>query len=207
MEGALTAVAAEPFTGGRTIGDWGYGPAMAMGAGWGAVPVAAGFDLMFAKWGTSTGPLEIGMDDARLLLQQKRADQAVFMDAWVRIQPPYWWIRPYLEGIAGAKLLSAKYSLAFVGGSDETSAFTEKTAAHTIGWGAGVDILLAKATDHSNSALFATLGFRRLSGGNASFNRAVNDHSPNQLVSFYLPTDTTIVTLGVAFRAHLQATR
>ncbi|MDP9151650.1 MAG: hypothetical protein M3O36_17145 [Myxococcota bacterium] len=49
-------------------------------------------------------------------------------------------------------MLDTRYSLAFASGMGDTSIVTEQENAYTLGWGAGVDVLIARATDDSTSA-------------------------------------------------------
>jgi hypothetical protein len=146
-----------------------------------------------------TAPLSVRLGDSTVSVDETRSDNTVFFDTWLRAQPPYWWIRPYLEGIAGLKQIYTQYSLDFPSGSGSTTTTTDQTATWTLGYGAGVDIMVAQA-DGGSKAVFVTLGIRRLDGGRASFTRGADAASANRVVTFDVPTDTTMVFLGISAR-------
>ncbi|MDP9151649.1 MAG: hypothetical protein M3O36_17140 [Myxococcota bacterium] len=61
IEALLTGALAEPFGGGHSLGDWGYGLILAFGAGWKTITI--GLDGVFTKWGASTKPLAVRLGD------------------------------------------------------------------------------------------------------------------------------------------------
>ena len=116
---------------------------------------------------------------------------------WLRLQPQDFRVRPYAEAVVGFKGLFTDYSLRFEQGVGTTSATSDQDLTSSAGLGAGVEILLA--TDDSSGRLYATLGFRWLHGGKASFDRAAPvPDAATVSASFNVPTTTTVVMLGIA---------
>jgi hypothetical protein len=205
LDFAVTGVIAEPFEGARSLGDWGYGLMLLGGVHWKDFPVSFGFDAVGIRWGQSKSLFDVRLGDTPVALEETRTDQTILLDSWLRLQPQTWPVRPYLEGVAGVKFLETEYSFTFPGGTGTMSTVTDQASASTIGWGAGFDVLLAHSSDGLGSAVFATFGLRRLAGSRASFTRAPDTSSASQVVSFDLPTNTTLVLFGVSIRAHRAA--
>ncbi|HYQ46200.1 MAG TPA: hypothetical protein VER11_29725 [Polyangiaceae bacterium] len=107
-------------------------------------------------------------DEPRAAPRSSRSDQSILFDTWLRLEPPRWRVRPYVEGFVGPKLLDTRYSLSFPGGSG-TASVNDQATASNYGFGAGLEALLARASDNPGSALFVALGFRELYGGHAAF--------------------------------------
>jgi hypothetical protein len=196
---------AQPFEGARSLADWGYGVSLLGGTHWRDFPVSFGFDLNAIRWGQAQSVFEVRVGDSTQPLEETRTDQSVLFDSWLRLQPVDWPVRPYMEGVLGLKLLDTRYSIALVDGSGSTGTVTDQATAGTAGFGFGVDALIARATDGSGSAVFATLGVRKLWGNNASFTRAPDASSVNRSVAFDVPTNTTLIFLGIAIHAHILA--
>jgi len=199
---ALSFAMAQPFEGARSFGDWGYGLMLLAGVRWKELPISAGFDLQAIRWGRSSSSIDVQLGDRQATLEQSRLDQTIIVDSWIRLEPPRWRMKPYLEGFVGLKMLDTKYSLSFVNGMGTTSTVTDQASASNYGFGVGLSVLLAEASDASGSALSITLGLRELYGSKASFTRAPDSSSVNQTVSFDLPTRSTVIMLG--FLVHAQ---
>ena len=202
---SVNGVLAEPFEGASSLGGWGYGVMLLGGVHWRNIPVSLGLDVTGIRWGHSASLLDVQLGDTPAVLEETRTDQTILLDSWLRVQPRSWSVRPYFEGLVGLKLLDTNYSLAFVNGAGSTSRVTDQATASTFGLGAGADFLLANATDDSGSALFATAGVRWLTGSNASFSRAPDVSSVNQVVRFDVPTRTVLVLLGFCMRVQRPA--
>lgn len=198
---AVTALLAKPFEGAESLSDWGYGVMLSGGVHWRDLPISAGVDVGGIRWGSARSVLDVRLGDTRTELEETRLDQTILLDSWLRVQEPNWLVRPYVEGTLGLKLLDTKYSLAFPNGTGETSTVTDQAVASSFGWGLGLDVRLAQASDGSGSAVFATLGVRELYGSRASFTRTPDSSSVNQTVSFDVPTRSTVVLLGFALLA------
>ena len=198
---ALSFVLAQPFEGARSFGDWGYGLMLLGGLRWKDLPLSVGCDLQAIRWGRASSLIGVQLGDSQATLEQSRLDQTIIFDSWIRLQPPRWRMKPYLEGFVGLKMLDTKYSLSFVDGTGTTSTVTDHANASNYGFGIGLDVLLAQASDASGSALSLTLGLRELYGSRASFTRAPDESSVNQTVSFDLPTRSTVIMLGFLLQA------
>jgi hypothetical protein len=201
VDAAVEGVMATPFEGARSIGDWGYGLMLSGGVHWKDLPISVGVDLVGIRWGRSTSLVDVQLGDTTAALEETRLDQTILFDTWLRLQPQTWRVRPFVEGLVGLKLLDTKYNLAFAAGDGETSTVTDQSSASTIGWGAGVDVLLANATDDSGSAVFATLGVREIGGSRASLSRVQDSAGMSQTVRFDVATHSTLILLGIAIRA------
>ena len=198
---------AKPFEGAHALTDWGYGLMLSFGLRWQDLPLSAGFDLQAIRWGRASSLVDVQLGDSNAILEKSRLDQSILFDTWIRLEPPRWRVRPYVEGFVGLKLLDTKYSLSFPDGTG-TASTDDQASASNYGFGAGVNVLLARASDHSGSALFVTLGVRELYGGHASFTRAPDSSSVDQAVRFDVPTRSTVFLLGftVNVQRRLQPT-
>ena len=203
LDFAVTAVIAEPFEGAHSLGDWGYGLSLLGGTHWRDFPVSFGFDLTAIRWGQARSVFDARLGGSTQPLEETRTDQTILISSWLRLQPVNWPVRPYVEGMLGLKVLDTRYSFALRDGTGSTGAVTDQASASNAGFGLGVDALLAHATDGSGSAVFATLGVRRLWGSDASFTRAPDASSANRSVSFNVPTNTTLILLGIAIHGHI----
>jgi hypothetical protein len=168
----------------------------ALGFGLGAylglqhIPLTLGFDFMSAFWGSDTSHTQVRAGAALVPVDRTREDRGYFLDTYLRLQPIDWLIKPYLEGFVGTKLLATKYSLAFPNTGTSTDATSVGDWAGSIGWGAGLDL------GNLGPASF-TLGFRRLTGGEASYSRAI-DADGEVLVRYTTSTSCMIYMLGVS---------
>jgi hypothetical protein len=197
----LDFVLAKPFEGARSLGDWGYGLMLSAGGRWRDLPFSVGLDLQAIRWGHSSSLIDVQLGDTWATLERSRLDQSIVFDSWLRFEPFRWRVQPYLEGFVGLKMLDTKYSLSFLDGDGTTSTVTDQASASNYGFGAGMNVLLAYANDRGGSALSATLGFRALYGGRASFTRAP-DSSSDRTISFDVPTHSTEFMIG--FLVHAQ---
>jgi opacity protein-like surface antigen len=188
-EAELGVLLATPFEGAG--GGLGFGWRFALGIGWDRVPLTFGFDFQTAYFGESNSRDVVMVGSEALEIDKARSDSVLFLDAVVRLQPPYWPVRPYLEGIVGPKQLRTDYAVTFVGGAGaaETS---EVDWTYTVGAAAGVDIPLSKR-------LWLTASVRYLAGGRASYSRAVASDS-DVVIRYDTSTTTTVFTLGLAAR-------
>jgi len=173
---------------GGESGDGALGWGLAGDLGLQHIPITVGFDVMTAYWGSSTSRQQVRAGNVLLPVDRTREDISYFLDTSLRLQPIGWLVRPYLEGFVGAKLLKTRYSLAFPDSGKSTSTDSEHAWASTIGWGAGLDLGSARAS--------LTIGFRRVSGSEASFSRAA-DANGDVVVHYSAPTSCMIYMLGL----------
>jgi opacity protein-like surface antigen len=94
-------------------------------------------------------------------------NRTLYFDAWLRVQPRDWPVRPYVEGFAGARLAMVHYSLSGAESNVDSSVWSDAQEwSSSLGWGAGVDF--AGLLQIADTVSF-TLGARRLHGKHVSF--------------------------------------
>ena len=196
-EAELAAFLVTPFEG--RGGHIGIGWRALFGIGWTHIPLTLGFDFQSAYFGSARSRASIDTPGGTLFVDKKRDDTAHFIDSFLRLQPPYWWVRPYVEAVVGAKLLRTEYSLTFVNGSGAANTVSDSEWAHTLGIGAGVDLPVL------GSGAFLTLGVRFLAGGHARYTRPVSPNS-DDVVQYDTTTSTTLFSLGVSARVARPST-
>jgi hypothetical protein len=185
----ITGFIATPF-GGNT-GNAGIGFGLGVNVGLQRIPITLGVDVLTAYWGNSNSRILVRAGDALVPVDRKREDISYFLNTSLRVQPVYWRVRPYLEGFVGTKLLQTRYSLSFPNTGTSTSTVSDHDWAGSVGWGAGIDI-----GSIASGSLNFTMGFRRLSGAEASFSRAV-DAAGDEIVRYASPTSCMIYMLGL----------
>lgn len=190
---SLVGLLARPFTGGHSLGDWGYGAAFVIGASYAPIPISLGGDFGGVYWGSLTMPVWVQLGDQQVEVSETRTEQTGLVNLWARAQFPWGPVRPYVEVVGGLKMIDTKYSLAFPTGQWTTSTFVHRGTASSVGFGLGVDVLLVRAPASSDAELFATLGVRRLGGSHTSFQNTAG-------ASFEVPSDTTVIMLGILGR-------
>jgi hypothetical protein len=195
----VTVLTAKPFEGADSVTDWGVGLGFSGGVGWGWIPLTLGVDVMPVFWGSHQMSADLTVGNVSFPAQVTRTDQSVFFDAWLRLEPPTWMIRPYLEGVVGMKFLQTKYSVDWDTsrgqGSLETT--TENNTASSIGWGAGIAYRAIDMEAQHRPSLFVTLGVRSMRGGTASYSRVVHTADGDGVVDYRTPTDTILVMLSI----------
>lgn len=173
---------------GGDTGDGALGWGLAADLGLQRIPITVGVDVMTAYWGSSTSRMQVRAGNVLVPVDRTRDDISYFLDTSLRLQPIGWLLRPYLEGFVGAKLLKTRYSLSFPDSGSSTSTDSEHDWASTIGWGAGLDLGTAQVS--------LTIGFRRVSGSEASFSRAASANG-DAIVQYTAPTSCMMYMLGL----------
>jgi hypothetical protein len=163
---------------------------LSFGAGWGLIPLTLGIDLMSAWGGTESPPATVSSSQPPAKVESQ--DTTYYFDAWARLQPPFYWLRPYLEGFAGTKLLQSSYSLYFAASDSSTDKTTSSRWASSLGWGVGVDV----GWPGAENTIKLTVGFRRLYGGDASFTRTATVNGASEVVTVNVPTSVTLWMIG-----------
>lgn len=200
----VRALVAKPFEGARSFADWGYGVSLNVGARWRDFPVSVGLGLDAMSFPESHSSLDVQLGDSRQSLQETRSDQAVLLGPWFHFAPPRWTFRPYVEGTVNIALLNTRYSFALASGDGVTSAVTDQASAFGGGFGLGLEVLLARASDGSGAGVLASIGYRKQWGSNASFTRASDLSSADQTLSFDVPINTSLFLLGVTVQGPVQ---
>jgi hypothetical protein len=185
----LGAFLSTPFHG--SGGSMGFGWRFALGIGWDRIPLTFGIEGQGAYFGDSSSRGQVLLGGEAIQVEQARSDSVLFLDFLVRLQPPHWPVRPYLEGVAGPKRVRTDYAVTFVGGTGAALITTQDDWTHTLGAGVGVDVPLSQR-------LWLTGGARYLAGGAISYRAAASAGDGAILYS----TGTTITTfaLGIAGR-------
>ncbi|HVY26180.1 MAG TPA: hypothetical protein VHB79_06490 [Polyangiaceae bacterium] len=196
-DGKLVGLISTPF--GGNLDDPGYGFSIAAGFGWGKLPLLVGFDVMTAFLGDTRSLQYVQTGNTTTTIQLDRSDSIYYFDLSLRLEPIDWWVRPYLEGVIGTKILFTKYTLSAAGSSSATES-SDSDWAGSVGWGLGVDLGLNKSGSTGLS-----LGVRRLSGARASFSRevagtdgAVHYSSPTSAMFWMIGFVTTFGDVGTA---------
>jgi hypothetical protein len=187
--GGIIGFIGAPF--GGNASNTAYGFSIAANIGWRNIPLTLGFDVMTAFYGSASSEMAIPAGNTYVTAIQTRSDSAYFLDLSLRLQPPIWVARPYLEGVVGTKLLKTEYSLSFPANNASTSTIADHDWAGSIGWGAGVDF-----GSPANGGVNLTLGLRRLTGANASFSRAI-DPAGKVVMHYSTPTSTIFYMVGI----------
>jgi hypothetical protein len=165
FEASLQGMLAVPFAGDR--GSSAFGFAITYGVGYGEIPLLLGLDFMSAS-SSAAGSFQMPAAEGDALPMRKHAQsKTLYFDLWLRVQPPRWALRPYLEGFIGAKLVEVRYSLNRAdAASDDAVSGSADDWSRSLGYGAGIDFagLLKLA-----GAVSITLGVRRVHAPRATF--------------------------------------
>lgn len=173
-------------------GGTALGFAISFAAGWGPIPLLIGVDFT-SGWGASArSNITVSGAGQQFVVDRVRQDNTMSFDAWARLQPAYFPVRPYIEGIIGTKHVRTEDSLLFAGSRTRTSLTTEGDWTSSLGWGAGLDFAGLLRIGPGVSFGF---GFRHLSGGMASFTRAVAPNATATEVSYRASTNANVYML------------
>jgi hypothetical protein len=209
FEGSLSAALGYPFSAHDAEISFGFG--VTYGVGYGELPLLLGLDFAMLNTSDSSSPITLdeGDDGGRVLAMQTARARTFYFDAFVRVQPPNWPVRPYVEGFIGTKLVQSRYTLALPSSSDMPAADGGQTTlddhawAESFGFGAGVD--LWGAWSSAGGGISLTFGVRQLYGAEARFSRelVIDGHSATARSS--LPTTITLFMAGIMGRFDLNA--
>lgn len=173
-------------------GALGIGWRIALGIGYDQIPLTVGLDFQSAYFAESSSRDVLRVGSAALEFDQSRSDSVLFLDVFARLQPPFWQLRPFLEGVVGPKRLRTDYAVMFVNGSGTADETTNDDWTYTLGLGAGLDLRLGER-------LWLTAGVRHLAGGRAAYSHAVGPTS-DAVVHHDTSTTTTTFSLGLIGR-------
>lgn len=168
------------------------------GMGWGDIPVMLGLNfisLNVPQHVDDTSVEQPGVE-GRVNARRESRERLMHFDLWLRIQPPRWAVRPYVEGHLGMQLVQSQYGVV-IGAGDTASrseVVTDQDWVSSVGWGAGLDFWGLFNASHTVSL---TLGVRQLLGETAKFRRELPIGSASSEVSHSFKTNTFILMLGV----------
>jgi hypothetical protein len=163
FEATLGALLTVPFSG-QPSGT-GFGFATTYGVGWGWLPIMIGLDFMSAS-ASSSSNFQAPGDTDPIDVHKEAESRTLYFDAWLRVRPRDWAVRPYVEGFAGARLTSVKYSLASQEQMMDASSGSDEEWSSSLGYGGGVDFA---GLLHIGETVSLSLGVRRLHGQRAKF--------------------------------------
>jgi hypothetical protein len=179
------------------------GPAYGVGFGGGIsraqLPLVIGIDFDAVQGSGDQTNTSILLGDQPATLVETRTRQTVFFDAWLRVEPPNGFFRPYVEVSGGVAMIDYVYSLRFPNAIYGTAAFKQRSSAATFGVGLGLELLIARTPKEPTSALCVSFGVRHLWGSPVSGEAGTAG-------SVELRTDATLFMLGLSAHARLGAT-
>lgn len=133
----------------------------------------------------------------------RQRDRVRFVDAFLRLQPASWPLRPYVEGVVGLKVVNTVYntgSLLPGEGADEGPV----SVVGSLGVGAGLELALMPPRS-TGARAYLTMGMRWLRGGEVAYDRWISSALGSQAVRATYATTTVLYTLGIAVDADLWA--
>lgn len=199
LEAQLLAALSFPF-GGREDGN-ALGFAITYGVGWGEIPVMIGIDFMSVGRSNSvTSRATTAEGGEASPVTRTNSDRLVDFDLWLRAQPPRWPIRPYAEGLFGAKQVRTEWAIARRDEPISSGSDSEWTRA--IGWGVGVDFM---GLFSAISTFSLTFGMRRLHGADIELERPIVSGGRAILRNRQVATNETILTAGLCGRYDFPA--
>ena len=184
--------------------EFGFG--LTYGVAWAAFPVSIGLDFLSLSSDYERSRSVLLSDGTRDSALQTARNKTMYFDAWLRVQPANWPVRPYAEAFLGTKLAQTRYVLTWPasraagGGGEHSDPVEADDWAHSWGWGLGVDTWgLFKFL----GSVSFSLGVRQLYGQKASYDRPVRIAGELVDVRYTQRTTITLFMLGVVARFDL----
>ena len=174
-------------------GFLGLGAGASVGVAWSTIPLTLGFELMGFRGLTVREDTRLAIDGALYPVTTRRTDHPFLFDLWLRMQPTFWFLRPYVEGFVGEQMLSTEYQIAFTHGEGTITLKDQRGWLKTIGWGLGVEINLGGTA--RSAALM--LGFRQTYVDVARFTRTVRTERGDVPTERRVPLGSTLLTIGI----------
>ncbi len=186
----------------QNIDNNGYGVGGQFLIGLGKSPVYAGFDGGFAIYGSQSRDEILSPSIPELRLRVRTTNNIAWTHFLLRLQPRSSKVRPYAEGLVGAKYLFTNTSIRddF---SDEDIASDTNFSDTTSSYGAGGGVQIHLADTGRRSQIVFDTKVRYLRGGNADYlKKGSIIRTPNGVFFDVLSSRTDMVTLhfGVTFR-------
>lgn len=176
----------------------GFGFALTYGVGWDEIPLALGLDFAsVSSIGDASLTTDLALMEGAEPAERSTSTRLLHFDAWLRLQPAHWVVRPYGEGFIGAQLFQGKYL--FHVGPDASDLAQSEAWLGSWGWGAGVELcgLLNRA-----GTLSLTLGMRRVYGETVRVARSVVVR--NQRVETRYEADTSVWLFMLGIGLHYE---
>ena len=176
----------------------GFGFAVTYGIGWGEIPLAIGIDYVsVGSIGDATSQLELELQERTEVAERYVSTRLMHFDAWLRLQPAHFWIRPYAEGFFGAQLFQGRYLLR--AGNQESDLAQAEDWGRNFGWGAGVELVDL----FGSTGMSLTLGMRYVYGDNVRVSRSVVLANERLQVPYEADTNVLLFTLGIGLHYEL----
>jgi len=167
FEASLMAAVSAPLAGNPDKAGFGF--AVTYGMGWGEIPIALGLDFMsIGSIGDAEDRLDLTLGDEAVRAQRATHTRLLHFEAWLRVQPAHWRVRPYLEGFIGAQLYQPKYVVRLPGQDVQSDLVNGSDWVRSHGYGAGVEVV---GLLNRSGTMSLVLGLRHVFGGRAEVTR------------------------------------
>lgn len=195
FEASINAALSVPIRRNPDVAGFGY--AVTYGVGWGEIPLALGLDFIsVGSIGDASSQVQIELDGLTHNAERAVNTRLMHFDAWLRLQPAHFWIRPYAEGFFGAQLFQGRYVLRF---SNQDSELAQaEDWGRNYGWGAGVELVDVLG----NTGMSLTLGMRHVFGDAVRVARTVV--LANERVPARYEADTCVLLFMIGIGLHYE---
>lgn len=197
FEASINAALSAPL--GRNPDVAGFGFAVTYGVGWGEIPLAIGIDyISVGSIGDASAQLELALGDRTQTAERYVSTRLMHFDAWLRVQPAHYWIRPYAEGFFGAQLFQGRYVLR--SGNQQSDLASAEDWGRNFGWGAGVELMDLLG----NTGMSLTLGMRRVYADDVRVSRSVVLANERVQVPYAADTSVLLFMIGIGLHYDLS---
>jgi hypothetical protein len=178
-------------------GKFSFGFGFTYGMGWGSFPITLGLSFIELNTNQHHDNTLLQQDGSEGVFARRQSKQRVMhFDLWLRVQPPYWAVRPYVEGHIGAQLVQTQYGVDIGAGDTAASSavVNDQDWSSSYGWGAGVDFW---GLFNASRTISLTLGVRQLFGETAHFRRELPIGGNSYVTDSSYVTRALIVMVGL----------
>lgn len=196
FEGSLSAALSAPLANNPDVAGFGF--AVTYGMGWGDIPLTIGLDFMsIGSIGDASDKLDLMLGDDMVTVDRITHTRSLHFEAFLRLQPAHWRVRPYVEGFVGTQQFQAKYELRVSSQSLVSDLVNGSDWVHSYGWGLGVEFV---GLLNRSGSMSLTLGARRVYGGTAQLTRPAT--IADQTVETQLRAGTSVLLFMVGIGGH-----
>jgi len=195
FEASISAALSAPLAKNPDVAGFGF--AVTYGVGWGEIPLAIGIDyISVGSIGDATSQLEVELMERTQNAERFVSTRLMHFDAWLRLQPAHFWIRPYAEGFFGAQLFQGRYLLRSA--NQESDLAQAEDWGRNFGWGAGIELVdLLGSTGMS-----LTLGMRYVYADDVRVSRPLV--LANERLQVRYEADTTVLLFMLGIGLHYE---
>lgn len=194
VRAALTFSGLVAFPNGDPFATWEqWQPGLLIGfrLGVGLIPLVLGVEI-YSLFGVEHADTTLSDAAGQNLISSATQRPTTFGgNLLLRLQPPFWQVRPYLEGVVGIQNTFTDYRGRIAG--NDVSWSSDSSFTGNVGWGIGLEIYLSKA-----AALI--LGLRRQHGPQQLRQQRVQTGDSTTTVAYAPITSMTTITLGFSSR-------